>query len=44
MLPITEITSAIRLPSIIWGRALRLANEGVRILNRKGWVEPSLTI
>ncbi len=43
MLPIAEITSAIKLPSINLGRALRLRKEGGRILIRKGLFDPSLT-
>ena len=44
MLPIAETTSAMRPPSIILGRAPRFRKDGGRILTRKGWFDPSLTM
>src|SRR5438093_7511894 len=42
--PIDATTSAIRRPSIILGRACKLANEGARTWQRNGLGEPSLTM
>jgi hypothetical protein len=43
MLPIAATTSAISLPSHIFGRACKLANDGERMWTRIGFAVPSLT-
>src|SRR5208337_2916609 len=44
IVPMQATTSAIKRPSIIFGKACKFANEGARTWQRKGFGEPSLTM